>query len=151
MGQKVHPKGFRLGVIKTWGSRWYADKSFAKFLHEDMKIKKYVKKMLEHAGVADVQIERAASKVRVNIGAARPGIIIGKKGTEITKLKNHIQKMTEKEIFNALHLKEDHFIILASEKYRKHLIPQFTSYEIPLKGLTQGRQMQRLKELLANE
>ena len=99
MGQKVHPKGFRLGVIKTWGSRWYADKSFAKLIHEDIKIKKYVKKTLEHAGIADVGIERAASKVRVNIDAARPGIIIGKKGTEITKLKNQIQKMTDKEIF----------------------------------------------------
>ncbi len=99
MGQKVHPKGFRLGIIKTWGSRWYADKSFAKLLHEDIKIKKYVKKTLEHAGIADVGIERAASKVRVNIDAARPGIIIGKKGTEITKLKNQIQKMTDKEIF----------------------------------------------------
>jgi len=80
LGQKVHPKGFRLGIIKTWGSRWYADKSFAKLLHEDVKIKKYVKKILNHAGVAEVGIERAASKVRVNIDAARPGISSEKKG-----------------------------------------------------------------------
>ena len=98
MGQKVHPTGFRLGVIKTWNSRWYADKEFGKLLHEDLKIKEFVKDKLNHAGLANVEIERAATKIRVNITAARPGIIIGKKGSEIEKLKNEIQKMTEKEV-----------------------------------------------------
>lgn len=99
MGQKVHPTGFRLGVIKTWNSRWYADKDFSRLLHEDVKIKKFVKKRLAQAGVSSVEIERAANKLRVNIAAARPGIIIGKKGSEIEKLKTEIQKLTDREVF----------------------------------------------------
>jgi small subunit ribosomal protein S3 len=99
LGQKVHPTGFRLGVIKTWNSRWYADKDFSRLLHEDVKIKKFVKKRLAQAGVSNVEIERAANKLRVNIAAARPGIIIGKKGSEIEKLKTEIQKLTDREVF----------------------------------------------------
>ena len=99
MGQKVHPTGFRLGVIKTWNSRWYSDKDFGRMLHEDLKIKKFVKKRLYHAGISGVEIERAANKFRINITAARPGIIIGKKGTEIEKLKNEIQKMTDRDVY----------------------------------------------------
>lgn len=106
MGQKVHPTGFRLGVIKTWNSRWHADKAFGKQLHEDIKIKKFVKEKLNHAGLSRIEIERAASKVRVNIFAARPGIIIGKKGSEIEKLKDDIKKITDKEIYiNILEVK----------------------------------------------
>ncbi len=99
MGQKVHPTGFRLGVIKTWNSRWYSDKSFGNLLHEDLKIKKFVKDRLYQAGVSSIEIERAANKLRVNITAARPGIIIGKKGSEIEKLKGEIQKMTDREVY----------------------------------------------------
>ncbi|MFC1591517.1 30S ribosomal protein S3 [Thermodesulfobacteriota bacterium] len=99
MGQKVHPIGFRLGVIKTWKSRWYAGKDFGSLLHEDIKIKKFVKDRLFQAGVSNIEIERAANKLRVNIAAARPGIIIGKKGSEIEKLKSEIQKLTEREVF----------------------------------------------------
>ncbi len=99
MGQKVHPIGFRLGVIKTWDSRWYSEKDFGRMLHEDLKIKEYVKKKLYHAGISSVEIERAANKFKVNITAARPGIIIGKKGSEIEKLKGEIQKMTDREVF----------------------------------------------------
>ena len=99
MGQKVHPTGFRLGVIKTWSSRWYANKDFGRMLQEDLKIKKFVKKRLYHAGIASIEVERAANKFRVNIAAARPGIIIGKKGTEIEKLKGEIQKMTDREVY----------------------------------------------------
>lgn len=99
MGQKVHPTGFRLGVIKTWNSRWYSDKDFGRMLHEDLKIKKFVKKRLYHAGISGVEIERAANKFRINITAARPGIIIGKKGMEIEKLKDEIQKMTDREVY----------------------------------------------------
>ncbi len=106
MGQKVHPTGFRLGVIKTWNSRWHADKDFGKQLHEDIKIKKFVKEKLNHAGLSQIEIERAASKVRVNISAARPGIIIGKKGSEIEKLKDEIKKITDKDIYiNILEVK----------------------------------------------
>jgi small subunit ribosomal protein S3 len=99
LGQKVHPTGFRLGVIKTWNSRWYSDKDFGSLLHEDLKIKKFIKDRLYQAGVAIIEIERAANKLRVNITAARPGIIIGKKGSEIDKLKGEIQKMTAREVY----------------------------------------------------
>jgi small subunit ribosomal protein S3 len=99
LGQKVHPTGFRLGVIKTWNSRWYADKEFSRLLHEDVKIKDFVRKRLTQAGISNVEVERAANKLRVNIWAARPGIIIGKKGSEIEKLKGEIQKLTDREVF----------------------------------------------------
>ncbi len=99
MGQKVHPVGFRIGIIKTWNSRWFADKSFSTLLHEDLNIKKFVKDRLAPAGVSSVEIERAANKLRVNIAAARPGIIIGKKGSEIEKLKAEIQKITDREVY----------------------------------------------------
>jgi len=99
LGQKVHPVGFRIGIIKTWNSRWYSDKSFSTLLHEDLNIKKFVKVRLAPAGVSSVEIERAANKLRVNIAAARPGIIIGKKGSEIERLKADIQKLTDREVY----------------------------------------------------
>jgi small subunit ribosomal protein S3 len=99
LGQKVHPVGFRIGIIKTWNSRWYSDKSFSTLLHEDLNIKKFVKDRLAPAGVSTVEIERAANKLRVNIAAARPGIIIGKKGSEIERLKAEIQKLTDREVY----------------------------------------------------
>ena len=99
MGQKVHPKGFRLGVIKDWDSRWYAEKDYAKLLHEDIRIRAYIKERLFNAGVSNIIIERTAKRARINIHAARPGIIIGKKGSEVEGLRREIQKMTEKDIF----------------------------------------------------
>jgi len=85
LGQKVNPIGLRLGYIKKWQSIWYTDKKYSEVLHEDLQIRKYLKKKLYHAGIAKVEIERAASKAKVNIYSARPGIIIGKK---VQKLKN---------------------------------------------------------------
>ena len=99
MGQKVHPKGFRLGVIKDWDSRWYAEKDYAKLLHEDIRIRSYIKERLFNAGVSSIIIERTAKRARINIHAARPGIIIGKKGAEVEALRREIKKMTEKDIF----------------------------------------------------
>ena len=99
MGQKVHPKGFRLGVIKDWDSRWYAERDYAKLLHEDIRIRAYIKERLFNAGVSNIIIERTAKRARINIHAARPGIIIGKKGAEVEALRREIQKMTEKDIF----------------------------------------------------
>ena len=99
MGQKVHPKGFRLGVIKDWDSRWYAEKDYAKLLHEDIRIRAFIKDRLFNAGVSNIIIERTAKRARINIHAARPGIIIGKKGSEVEGLRREIQKMTEKDIF----------------------------------------------------
>jgi small subunit ribosomal protein S3 len=99
MGQKVHPIGFRLGYIKTWRSRWYAEKEYASLLHEDLALKKDLKKRFGHAGVSRVEIERAANKLKITIHTSRPGIIIGRKGQEVDKLKQEVQKRTGKEVF----------------------------------------------------
>jgi small subunit ribosomal protein S3 len=99
MGQKVHPIGFRLGFNKTWRSRWYAEKDYADLLHEDIKLKQELKKRFSHAGVSRIEIERAANKLKISIYTSRPGIIIGRKGQEVDKLKQEIQKRTGKEVF----------------------------------------------------
>ena len=99
MGQKTHPYGFRLGVIKPWKSKWYEDKSYATWLHQDLKLKDEIKKKFAHAGIADIEIERAASKVKVIIYTSRPGIIIGKRGAGVEQLRGDLQKMTESELF----------------------------------------------------
>jgi small subunit ribosomal protein S3 len=99
MGQKVHPTGFRLGYTKTWRSRWYAEKDYAGLLHEDLALKRDLKKRFGHAGVSRVEVERAANKLKITIHTSRPGIIIGRKGQEVDKLKQEIQKRTGKEVF----------------------------------------------------
>ena len=99
MGQKVHPIGFRLGIIKTWDSRWFAKKNYAALLHEDIKIRSIVKERLTHAGVSKIEIERAGQKAKINIHTARPGIIIGKKGAEVDKLKKDLEAMTGKQMY----------------------------------------------------
>ena len=98
MGQKVNPIGFRLGGIKTWRSQWFSEKNYSELLHEDLKIRKFLKGKLYHAGISRIEIERAANKAKVNIHAARPGIIIGKKGTEIEKLKKDLEAITKSEV-----------------------------------------------------
>ena len=103
MGQKVHPIGFRLGVIKTWDSKWYAEADFAKYLHEDIAIRKYLKKRLYSSGVSKIEIERAANKTKINIHTARPGLIIGKKGSEVETIKKELSTLTSKEIFINIH------------------------------------------------
>ena len=99
MGQKTHPIGFRLGIIKTWTRKWYEEKNYAKWLHEDIKLKEFIKKKLDHAGVAYVEIERAANKAKINIHTARPGIVIGKRGAGVETLKKEVQALTENEVF----------------------------------------------------
>lgn len=100
MGQKVNPIGFRVGVIRTWESRWFAKgKKFFDNLHEDLKLRDYLKKKLKHAGVARIEIERAAEKLKIIIQTARPGIVIGKKGTGIDSLKSEVQALTKSEVF----------------------------------------------------
>jgi len=101
MGQKTNPIGFRLGIIKTWDSRWFASKNYAKFLLEDMAIKKYLKDKLYQAGISKIEIERAANKdkrVKINIHTSRPGLVIGRKGSEVDSLKKELQSMTDKEV-----------------------------------------------------
>jgi small subunit ribosomal protein S3 len=103
VGQKVHPKGFRLGITENWDSRWFAKREYAELLHEDIKIRNFLKKRLYHAGVSKIDIERAANKAKINIHTARPGIVIGKKGAEIEKLKQELAKLTRKETFINIH------------------------------------------------
>ncbi len=99
MGQKVHPIGLRLGYNKPWRSRWFAAADYANLLHEDLKLKKELKARFQHAGVAKIEVERATNKLKVGIFTSRPGIIIGKKGQEVEKLKQELQKKTGKEVF----------------------------------------------------
>jgi len=98
LGQKVNPIGLRLGIIKTWESRWYADKNYADYILEDHKIREFVKNKLYHAGVSRIEIERSSRRIRLRIYTARPGIVIGKKGSEISLLKQEIEKMVEHEV-----------------------------------------------------
>ncbi|MEE8348015.1 MAG: 30S ribosomal protein S3 [Acidobacteriota bacterium] len=99
MGQKVHPYGFRLGPYRTWKSRWFAQKDYGRLLHEDLKIKKELKGRFFHAGIALIEIERAANKLTVIVHTSRPGIIIGRKGSEIDKLKSDLQASTGREVY----------------------------------------------------
>ena len=99
MGQKVNPYGIRLGINKTWSSRWFSKNDYTKLLHQDLKIKKYVEHKLKNASISKINIERAAKKLRLSIYSSRPGIIIGKKGADIETLKNDLSKMSNLEVF----------------------------------------------------
>ena len=98
MGQKVHPYGFRLGINRTWRSRWFARKDYGALLHEDLHLKVMLKKKFAHAGISRIEVERAANKLTIIIFTSRPGIIVGKKGTEIEKLKKDLQVLTGRDI-----------------------------------------------------
>ncbi len=104
MGQKTHPRGFRLGVIESWDSKWFAGHTYTRLLHEDLRLREFIKKRLYHAGISRIEIERMANKAKINIHTARPGIVIGKKGAEIEKLKVDIQKLMKgKEAYINIH------------------------------------------------
>jgi small subunit ribosomal protein S3 len=98
MGQKINPIGLRLGINRTWDSRWYADGNYARLLHEDLKIRRYLRSRLTQAGVSKVVIERPAKMARISIHSARPGVIIGKKGADIEKLRVDLSKMTGNDV-----------------------------------------------------
>lgn len=98
MGQKVHPKGMRIGIIKDWDAKWYADKDFSKLLVEDVKLRKYIKKRLFAAGISKVEIERAANRIKITIFTAKPGIVIGRGGTEVESLRKELEKQTGKQV-----------------------------------------------------
>ncbi len=95
MGQKVNPIGIRLKITRTWDSKWFATREYPKFIHEDHKVRKHVKKRMYHAGISKIELERAANRLRVRIHTARPGIVIGKKGVEIESLKRSLQQLTK--------------------------------------------------------
>jgi len=99
VGQKVHPYGFRLGFNRTWQSRWYGERNYSTMLHEDLDLRVELKKRLSHAGVARIDMERAANKLKLTVHTSRPGIIIGRKGAEVDKLRDDLQKKTGREIF----------------------------------------------------
>lgn len=99
MGQKVHPIGFRLGFIRDWDSRWFAKKEYGNLLQEDIRIRRYIKDKLTYAGVSRIEIERASDRVRVTLHSARPGIIIGRRGAEVDRLKEELEEMTGRELF----------------------------------------------------
>jgi small subunit ribosomal protein S3 len=99
LGQKTHPIGIRLGIVKDWNSRWFAGKEFPKLLQEDLMLRRYVKSRLQRASVALVEIERAPKRVTITINTARPGIVIGRKGTEVDKLRDELKHLTGKEIY----------------------------------------------------
>ena len=98
MGQKTHPYGFRLGIIKPWKSKWYEDRQYAAWLHEDIELKRIIRKKYSHAGIADIEIERFANNVKVVIYTSRPGIIIGKRGSGVEQLQKDLQKLTKSNL-----------------------------------------------------
>lgn len=98
MGQKVHPKGFRIGIIRDWDSNWYADRDYVDLVHEDFKIRKFIKDKFYQAGIAKTEIQRTGNRMRVTIHTAKPGIVIGRGGTEVEVLKSELTKMTGKNI-----------------------------------------------------
>ncbi len=98
MGQKVNPVGLRLGINRTWDSNWFDERNFAEKLNEDIKLRKYIQARLEHAAISKITIERTAKKISLTIYTARPGIVIGRKGSEVDKLKVELQRVTNKEI-----------------------------------------------------
>jgi small subunit ribosomal protein S3 len=99
MGQKTHPYGFRLNVVRTWSSKWYEDKHYARWLHEDLRLRTAIKEKFANAGIAAISIERAASKAKVVIATSRPGVIIGRRGAGVEQLKADLQKLTDNELF----------------------------------------------------
>ncbi len=98
MGQKVNPIGLRLGIVKTWESRWFGGRNYARYILEDHRLRQFIKKKLHHAGVSRIEIERSAKRIRLRIFTARPGIVIGKKGAEIALLKKDLEKLTAHEV-----------------------------------------------------
>ena len=99
MGQKSHPTGLRLGIIRTWTSKWYEEKQYAKWLHEDLKLKRFIKERLYHTGVSKIEIERAARKVKISVFTAKPGIVIGKRGRDVERLKEQLREMSKSDVF----------------------------------------------------
>ena len=98
MGQKVHPIGFRLGITRTWNSKWYEEKNYAKWLHEDLQIREYVKKKHYNTGISKIEIERAPNKVKITVHTAKPGIMIGKRGADVDKLKKELLALTNNDV-----------------------------------------------------
>jgi len=141
MGQKVHPIGFRVGIIRDWNSRWYAEKNYQRFLHEDIAIRRYLKKKLFHAGISKVTIERAANKAKVYVHAAKPGIIIGKRASGLDALRADLQKMSDIEIFlNIIEVRKvETDAVLVAENIAAQLEKRVSFRRAMKKAVTQAR------------
>ncbi len=141
MGQKVHPIGFRLGVIRDWDSKWYAEKDYQRFLHEDLAIRAFLKDKLKTAGISRVTIERAANKAKVFVHAAKPGVIIGKRASGLDALRADLQKMTETEIFlNIIEVRKvETDATLVAENIAAQLEKRVSFRRAMKKALTQAR------------
>jgi small subunit ribosomal protein S3 len=141
MGQKVHPIGFRVGIIRDWNSRWFAEKNYQRFLHEDIRIRKFLKKKLFHAGISKVTIERAANKAKVYVHAAKPGIIIGKRASGLDALRADLQKMSDIEIFlNIIEVRKvETDAVLVAENIAAQLEKRVSFRRAMKKAVTQAR------------
>lgn len=141
MGQKVHPNGFRIGVTRTWDSKWYAGKDYQRFLHEDLQIRKYLKEKLFHAGISAITIERAANKAKVYVHAAKPGIIIGKRAQGLDALRNELQAITSTEIFlNIIEVRKvETDAVLVAENVAAQLVKRVSFRRAMKKAITQAQ------------
>jgi small subunit ribosomal protein S3 len=141
MGQKIHPVGFRIGIIRDWQSKWYAERDYQRFLHEDIAIRRHLKKKLKDAGVARVIIERAANKAKVYVHAAKPGLIIGKRGSGLDALRGELQKMSNTEVFlNIIEVRKvETNAILVAENIAAQLEKRVSFRRAMKKAVTQAR------------
>ncbi len=141
MGQKVNPVGFRVGIVRDWESTWYADKDYQRFLHEDLRIRKYLKEKLFHAGISKVAIERVGSSAKVYVHAAKPGIIIGKRASGLEALKSDLQKMTDTQIFlNVIEVRKvETDAQLVAENIAAQLVKRVSFRRAMKKAVTQSK------------
>jgi small subunit ribosomal protein S3 len=139
MGQKTHPTGFRLGIVKDWKSRWYAERSFPQLLREDETIRQYLHRRLAHAAVSEVEIERKPSKIVVTIHTARPGVVIGKRGSEVDKLRDELKLLTNAEIsVNVEEIKRPEIDARLVAENVAHQLRQRISFRRAMKRAVQG-------------
>jgi small subunit ribosomal protein S3 len=139
MGQKVHPRGFRLGIVKPWKSRWYADRTFSELLREDETIRKYMHQRLAHAAVAEVEIERKPQKIVVTVHTARPGVVIGKQGAEVDKLRDELAHLTKSEVaINVEEIKRPEIEAQLVADNVAHQLQQRVSFRRAMKRAVQG-------------
>ena len=139
MGQKVHPRGFRLGIVKPWKSRWFADRTFSELLREDETIRKYLHQRLAHAAVAEVEIERKPQKIVVTVHTARPGVVIGKQGAEVDKLRDELAHLTKSEVaINVEEIKRPEIEAQLVADNIAHQLRQRVSFRRAMKRAVQG-------------
>ncbi len=141
MGQKVHPVGFRVGITRDWESKWYAGKDYQRFLHEDLQIRRFLKKKLYHAGISRVSVERAANKAKIYVHAAKPGIIIGKRASGLDALRADLRKMSNTELFlNIIEVRKvETDAQLVAENIAAQLVKRVSFRRAMKKAVTQAR------------